>query len=334
MSNLKSVLLVALLTALTLPGSVQVSQAEAPAQASPDALTIGLDPWPGYGLLFIAEAQGFFQQEGVEVELKLFNTAAQSQQAFAEKRLDGVASVLSDAIAQSAAGVPLQVVWLVDVSVGGDVLVSKSIGSLADLVGKRIGASYGSFGQVFTVTLLERAGLKPGDYTIVNLSANDVPSALEAGIIDAGHTFNPYLQAALWNGATVIGSSADVPGVIIDIISFQQASIDANPDRIQRFIRAISAAQSWWVQYPQEGNALVAEKIGLHPDDLSSVLQTLRLYSAADNRNGMDPNSRESNSAYLGAQYANTAFLQAGLIDQAVDVQTILDPSFVQSLQQ
>ncbi len=333
MSNLKSVLLVALLAALTLPGSVQVSQAEAPAQASPDALTIGLDPWPGFGILYIAEDMGFFQQQGVNVQLVPFEAGFQTAQAFAEKRLDGGVSTLSDAIAMAAAGVPLQVVWLVDQSIGGDVLVSNGIERLADLRGKRIGLAFGTFGHVFTLALLKQAGLQASDFTIVNLDPSEVPSALAAGTIDAGHTYDPFAQQAIDQGASILGSSMELPGVIIDIIAFQQHSIDADPDRIQRFVRAISAAQAWWAANPAEGNALVGERLGLTPDEVRDSMTLLRLYSASENRAAMDPTFQETGSAFVSGKVTVDIFMETGLIDQAVDVQTILDPSFVQSLQ-
>jgi ABC-type nitrate/sulfonate/bicarbonate transport system substrate-binding protein len=183
MSKLKSALLIAL-AALTLAGSVQVIRAEAPAQASPDTLTIGVDPWPGFGILYIAESGGFFQQQG------------------------------------------------------------------------------------------------------------------------------------------------------IDVIAFQQQSIDADPDRIQRFVQALSAAQVWWAANPEEGNALVGERIALTSDEMRDRMTLVRLYSASENSAAMDPTYRESASAFVSGKLTVDIFMETGLIKEAVDVQTLLDPSFVQSLQQ
>lgn len=332
MSKLKSVLLMALMAALTLAGSGCRAQVDAASQKPTGHLKIGTNEWPGFGILQIAEVKGFFQQEGVNVELIPFDTPTHTTQAFAEKRLDGFVSTISDAVAQAAAGIPVQVIWLVDQSIGGDVLVAKQAESVSDLRGKRIGVAFGTFGYVFTSVLLQQAGLKESDVTVVSLDPVEIPGALEAGIIDAGYTYDPFLQEAVQNGAVILGSSADIPGIVIDIISFQKGSIDANPDRVQRFVRAISAAQAWWAENPDEGNAIVGEWMKLTADDIAASMPLMRLYSAAGNLAAMDPASQDSGSAYRGAQYALDTFMQAGLIETPVDLQTIINPSFVQSL--
>lgn len=332
MSKLKSVLLMALMAALTLAGSGCRAQVDAASQKPTGPLKIGTNEWPGFGILQIAEVKGFFQQEGVDVELIPFDTPTHTTQAFAEKRLDGFVSTISDAVAQAAAGIPVQVIWLVDQSIGGDVLVAKQAESVSDLRGKRIGVAFGTFGYVFTSVLLQQAGLKESDVTVVSLDPVEIPGALEAGIIDAGYTYDPFLQEAVQNGAVILGSSADIPGIVIDIISFQKGSIDANPDRVQRFVRAISAAQAWWAENPDEGNAIVGEWMKLTADDIAASMPLMRLYSAAGNLAAMDPASQDSGSAYRGAQYALDTFMQAGLIETPVDLQTIINPSFVQSL--
>ncbi|MBL8156872.1 MAG: ABC transporter substrate-binding protein [Anaerolineae bacterium] len=332
MSKLKSVLLLAVVVLVAVTATACGSQTDAASNKPTGPLTIGINEWPGFGILKIAEVKGFFQQEGVDVELVPFDAPNQTTQAFAEKRLDGFVSTISDAVAQAAAGIPVQVIWLVDQSLGGDVLVAKGVENVADLRGKRIGVAFGTFGHVFTSVLLQEAGLDASEVSIVSLDPVEIPGALEAGIIDAGYTYDPFLQQAVQNGAVILGSSADMPGIVIDVISFQKGSIDADPDRVGRFIRAISAAQAWWAENPDEGNAIVGEWMRLTAADIAASMPLMRLYSAADNLAAMDPASQDSSSAYRGAQFALDTFMQAGLIEEPVDLQTIINPSFVQSL--
>src|SRR5207248_11312063 len=112
-------------------------------------------------------------------------------------------------------------VWLLDESKGGDVLVgNSSIQSPADLKGKRIALSYGTFGHVFVLTGLAKYGLSRADVTIVNLAGESVPDALAAGKIDAGHTWDPFLGQALKNGAYAIFTSSDTLGIILKPLEF------------------------------------------------------------------------------------------------------------------
>lgn len=332
MSKMKSVLLLAAVLLVAFTATACGSQTDAASNRPTGPLTIGTNEWPGFGILQIAEVKGFFQQEGVDVQLVPFDAPTQTTQAFAEKRLDGFVSTISDAVAQAAAGISVQVIWLVDQSLGGDVLVARQAESVPDLRGKRIGVAFGTFGHVFTSVLLQQAGLEESDVTIVSLDPVEIPDALEAGIIDAGYTYDPFLQEAVRNGAVILGSSADIPGIVIDIISFQKDSIEADPDRVQRFVRAISAAQAWWAENPDEGNAIVGEWMRLTAEDIAASMPLMRLYSAADNLAAMDPASQDSGSAYRGAQYALDTFMQAGLIEAPVDLESVINSSFVQSL--
>src|SRR5712692_8670630 len=154
------------------------------------ALRIGVTQWIGFAPLYIARDKGFFAKEGVKVDVVTFDTYDTQNAAFASKNIDGGVTVLSDTIAQAAANIPLQDVWMLDESSGDDVLVGNtSIQSPADLKGKRIALSYGTFGHVFVLTGLAKYGLSRSDVTIVNLAGESVPDALAAGKIDAGHTW-------------------------------------------------------------------------------------------------------------------------------------------------
>src|SRR5258706_2630146 len=91
--------------------------------ASREPLRIGLGSWAGFGAAYIADAKGFFKEAGVDVEIVKFDTYDKAAADFAGKRTDGSLMVLSDAVNQSAAGIPLQVVWVLDSSNGADVVV-------------------------------------------------------------------------------------------------------------------------------------------------------------------------------------------------------------------
>ncbi len=88
------------------------------------------------------------------------------------------------------------------VSLGGDtvgVVARKGagIGGIADLKGRRIGISVGSTtGNIFVRTVAPQAGLKAGDYQVVNLRPADQVAALAAGSVDAITSFEPYMTVA------------------------------------------------------------------------------------------------------------------------------------------
>ena len=83
------------------------------------------------------------------------------------------------------------------VSLGGDtvgVLARRGSGisSVADLRGRRIGISVGSTtGNIFIQMVAPQAGLKQGDYQVINMRPADQIAALSAGSVDAVTSFEP-----------------------------------------------------------------------------------------------------------------------------------------------
>ena len=161
-------LVAGLLVAVVLSGC---SSSTAPATPVPIGMKVGAAVWPGNSLLYIADAKGLFAKQNLTVTLKIYSVNDESNADFAAKRLDGDAFVFSDALSQVANGIPAKVAWVIDSSVGGDQIVGKSaVTSLKDLKGKKVGVSYGTFGQVFLVSLLSKVGLTINDFTCISVS--------------------------------------------------------------------------------------------------------------------------------------------------------------------
>lgn len=295
-------------------------------------LRIGINPWVGYGILNIAVEQGFFEQEGITVEL-VNSTYDDGAVDFAMKRLDGNSMVFSDSIAQAAAGIPLQVVWVFDNSAGGDVVVgTEAVAGPADLRGKRIGFSYGTFSQLFVLSGLANYGLNPEDVTVVNLPQADIPAALANGTIDAGHTVDPYLSEALNNGGHVLFSSAETPGVIVDALVFQAEVIEDRPDDVQAVVRAVANATNWWQANADEGNTIIAQAMEIPAQDMAAILSGVQIFGVENNLVALDPATQGSESIYESARFASRLFTESDIIEQSPDVETLINPAFVQAL--
>jgi NitT/TauT family transport system substrate-binding protein len=322
--------LLALLLAVAACGTAQ--------QAANDELPplrVGLIVWPAVGPVNIALEKGFFAQEGVEVEVVSYNNYNQAVSDLAGRDLDGAHTVFSDGIAQAAAGIPVQLVWVLNSSNGADVLVGSSAAAdLEALKGKRVGLAFGSFSQLFVMSELRERGFQDEDVTLVNVLAEDVPRAMAAGEIDAGHTWDPYLSEVVAAGGTPLFSSADAPGVIVDAFFFQQAVIEERPQDIQAFLQAFVNAQKWWAENPDEGNQIVAQAHGMSVEDMQAFLSGLRVFSLEDNRQAIDPNNTNPNSLYQSGQLAIELFRDFGVIEEAPDLAEIINPSFVQAVKQ
>jgi sulfonate transport system substrate-binding protein len=93
---------------------------------------------------------------------------------------------------------------------GDSLLVPKSssISGVAELKGKTIAYTRGSSGHGFLVQALKKAGLKPSDVQLKDLTPGDALAAFSSGKVDAWATWEPFTTIAAAN-AKVISSGKD-----------------------------------------------------------------------------------------------------------------------------
>src|SRR3546814_137004 len=143
--------------------------------APPDEVYIGKDWGKPYGLT---------------IDYTQFSSGGEMLKAFVAGRID-VANGGSAMIVSLAAKQP-EHFWIIAThQFGGDrygLLVPKDSPAqdIADLKGKKIGGVTGSGAFNTLRVYMEQQGLRESDFKIVNMKVQDVQSALQQGIIDAG----------------------------------------------------------------------------------------------------------------------------------------------------
>jgi sulfonate transport system substrate-binding protein len=92
---------------------------------------------------------------------------------------------------------------------GDSLLVPKSssVSSVADLKGKKIAYTRGSSGHGFLVQALKKAGLKPSDVQLKDLTPGDSLAAFSSGAVDAWATWEPFVTIASANAKVISNGS-------------------------------------------------------------------------------------------------------------------------------
>src|SRR5690242_16128021 len=104
--------------AATLALAIGLGLAAAPAQA--ETIKIGLQPWLGYGPLWIAEKQGYFAANGVDVQLVNFGWDADLAVALASGNINITSIATNGVILQRNNGIDLKGFMLMDGSTTAD----------------------------------------------------------------------------------------------------------------------------------------------------------------------------------------------------------------------
>jgi NitT/TauT family transport system substrate-binding protein len=323
--------LVMFMSVLLVASGVAACSAAAPPTPAPSPpLRIGYNKWVGYGALFIAAEKGFFKQEGVEVEIAVYDTYSEGYAELVEKKLAATCGTLADATVQGSTYTPRQTIWLFDLSLGGDVVVGRGdLSGPEDLRGKKIGAGAGTFSQVFVAAGLEKFGLSTDDVTLIDVKEDAVPQEMESGLIDAGHTWEPYLSEALDNGGKILFTSADTPGVVVDVLIFRQDVIEERPQDVQALVRGLAKAEEFWRANPAEGNAIVARATEIPEDEIVAILTGVKVASLADNVTAMNETGEQS--LYQAVRFTGDFFVKEGIIQTPPDAGQLINPTFVQA---
>lgn len=250
-------------------------------------LRIGYSDWPGWVAWDVGVQKGWFRAAGIPVEFVWYEYV-QTLEAFAAGRVDGCSMTNGDQLVTGANGAPSVAILLNDYSNGNDMLVARSgIDRVQELRGRKVGVELGFVSHLLLLKALESAHLVEGDVTLFNVATEQTPQALEAGNVDAIVAWQPSSGRALREvpGSKAIFTSADVPGLIYDVLA-------VNPESLRLRRTDWETIVSIWfdivdyIRKPenrQEVLAIMSRRVGVAPEAFALLLDGVFLLGADDN---------------------------------------------------
>ncbi len=208
-------------------------------QASGAPLRLGYSDWPGWVAWQIAIDKGWLKQAGLDASFDWFDYSA-SIDAFTAGRLDGNFMTNGDALVMGAGGARNIMIMVTDYSNGNDMIVARpGIHTLQELKGRKIGIEIGLVEHLLLLDGLKKAGMQPQDVTLVNTKTNETPQVLASGQVDAVGAWQPNSGLAMRTvpGAHPVYSSAEVPGMIYDVLAVRPATLAAHRAEFLRLIQ-------------------------------------------------------------------------------------------------
>lgn len=295
------------------------------------SISMGIEPWLGYGAWYIAQDQGYFAKNHLKVKIVNFEEDAQIDTAFVSGSVD-VANIATNTLLQlAAASQKLKAVLLEDESLTADaILAPKNITSVADLKGKSVAYEQGTTSDVLLHHALAQAGLKPSDINVVPVAAADVPAALVAGKVQVGVTYQPYISTIMNESQKFhdIYTAGEDPGLISDVLVGQPSYIQSHPVVFKELVQSWNEAVNYYNSHGASAKAIIAKGVGATPSSLSTSFDGVKIYTVP-----------EAKTALTGS-YVTTAMPDvykaaqtAGLIKGTVsDFGSLVDPTFVKQV--
>lgn len=300
------------------------------------SVTFGIAPWIGFTPLHIAIEKGFYKALGLDFNVKVFDTNAQTFPAFVAGQVDGFGPTTSEAMLLAAKGVDLKIVMVEDNSLGADVVLARnSIQSIQDFKGERIAVEVGGLGHFFLLQILAEAGLKDSDVKLVNTPPDAAATAFQTGKINIAYSYSPFSGKAIaaQTDGRVIYSSKQMPTAIVDVFVFSTKFAQANPKAVAAFVEGTFKGAEFLKTNRKEGVEIAAKQFKIKPEELDQQLQGIRIPDVATNVAMLgDPSSKE----YLLPSMTKLAeFLRAQKQIQTLpDPSNLLDAQYVRALMQ
>jgi len=295
-----------------------------PAQAE---IKVGVSDWTGWVAWYVAQEQGYFRKYGGDVKLVWFANYSDSISALSTGQLDANCQTWSDTLGPLAKGLPLEVVLVNDNSAGNDaLLVSPKIKSFADLRHRSVALEQYSISHFVLYTALARNGLTPQDVTVVNLSAGDAAAVFISGRVDAAVVWNPWISQIQKSGkGTALFTSAQMPGLIPDLLVAQQRSIQAKRKDLVAMVRAWFDTEAFIRTQPDRAVAIMSKVVSMSPDQYRVFLPGTRFFNAQANLEAFDAGN--PHSLVRVAPSIATFLLSNKLIDGQPDAAKGIDRS-------
>lgn len=303
----------------------------APAQAA-DKLTVAHSTWVGYGPLYIARDKGFFEDEGLDVNLVVMEDVKTRMPALAAGRIDVAVTTIDTVLGFTTPERPLVYLFALDDSRGGDgIVANKDIETVSDLKGKKVAYTEGSVSQFFLSVLLKNAGMSLADVETLNMTAGDAGAAFVAGRVDAAVTWEPWLSRgkATDHGALIVDSSA-TPGLITDVAVTTRKVLETRKADMQAFYRAWSKAVDWQKENEAEADQIMAKGVGGWLEDPAVFAETragIAFYDASMNVSFMNPANPDGILATI--TNAKTLGEEAGLFKLEADPASMIASGIV-----
>jgi taurine transport system substrate-binding protein len=189
-------------------------------------------------------------------------------------------------------GLPVEVVWIHDVIGDSEALAvrqNSNIETVADLVGKRVAAPFGSTTHYHLMLALKLANISPDQLELINLEPREMPAAWQRGQIDAAFVWQPTLSVLLRQGGDVIVSSrqlAERGFPTADLCLARKEFATDFPSVVIQYLKNLDKAVQLCRSNPEKAAAAIARQLGISTEEAGRQMKGLILLSGEEQSSG------------------------------------------------
>jgi len=307
-----------------------------------DTVTVGAASTTSDAPIYIAEKKGYFKEEGIDVKVTNFRSAADMVAPLGAGQLDAGAGSASAGLYNAVArGIKIKIVadkassppgyGATKILIRKDHVDSGRYKEVKDLKGLKFAMNAPGVSNTATLNaLLKSVGLKYADVDTVEMPFPDHVPALRNKSVDASASVEPGPTIAIRNGFALLVKADDeiIPNHQIAVLLYSEDFALKRPDAARRFMRAYLKGVRFY------NGALAAGRMaGPNADEVIAILAASTpikdpaIYKSIT-PTGMNPDGKV-NMASLADDYA--FYKSQGLIKEDVRLEQVVDHSFAEA---
>jgi sulfonate transport system substrate-binding protein len=260
---------------LCLSAALSLTQCSKTGNAPPpsDKLTIAIAATTDAVLAQVAEAKGFYHEEGLSVTSHV--------QPYGKPALQEVISGTADiaTVAETPVmfaimkGEELTILATIQTSSVDNVIIARKdrgIASPGDLKGKRIAVTAGTTSHYFLDSFLAVNGITQKDATVIDVTGESMMKALTEGKVDAVSTFIPFSFQMEKELGDRVGTFSD-PNIYtftFNVVATRDF-VSKNSEKVKKVLRALVKAEDFVKKNPREAQQIIADFLKM--SDMSEI---------------------------------------------------------------
>jgi NitT/TauT family transport system substrate-binding protein len=239
-----------------------------------ESVTLGILPNETSSLIYVAQNQKYFADNGLNIIFKDYASGAAATQGMLNGTVNlAVAAefvLAEEALANAslctfASIGKFQTFYMI-------ARTDQGINKILDLNGQKIGVAFGTIGEFYLGRFLDLNGVDQSNLTLVNVPLPEAQNALENGSVNAVVTLQPYVNE--------IESSMGNKVVEWQVQSNQLAYVDLictnswaqqNPDLIVRFLKSMVQAQNYLLSHQTQSITIINKALNYSSSYLPTV---------------------------------------------------------------
>jgi NitT/TauT family transport system substrate-binding protein len=251
----------------------------------PAQISIGTAPLIESGLIWIAEEQGYFAENGLDVKIKLFEAGRFAVSALLDGEVDVATAAEFVFVGKAMNEEKIQTIGTIAKSEFHYLIArkDKGIAHVSDLKGKRVGLTSQTSAEFYLGRYLQLHNISLHDVTLVDLKPTQLGESLTIGEVDAVLAWDPYAYPIEKNlGENALTQPAQSGQTMYWLLVCRSDFITRHPELIDRLLRSFDQAEKFAANNPDKARQILRKRLNVEEAYVERIWPKTRMGLSVD----------------------------------------------------